>query len=77
MTSYHVVKDCQRVEVSSQSNRYEGAGLLAADPANDLAVLRTHLSGSSIPALNLKVRVGDNVFVYEPISKLLVVADGL
>ena len=72
LTNYHVVKDCQGVVVSSQSNQYEGASLLAEDPANDLAVLKTHLSPSVVPALNLKVRVGESVFVYGfPLAGLL------
>jgi S1-C subfamily serine protease len=72
LTNYHVVKDCQRVVVSSQSNQYEGASLLAADPANDLAVLKTRLSPSVAPALNVKVRVGDSVFIYGfPLAGLL------
>ena len=72
LTNYHVVKDCKGVVVSSQSNQYEGASILAEDPANDLAVLKTHLSPTVVPALNARVRVGDSVFVYGfPLAGLL------
>ena len=45
--------------VSSQLNQYERASLLAADPANNLAVLETHLSPTVALALNPEVRVGE------------------
>jgi serine protease Do len=72
LTNYHVVKDCRRVAVSYETQQYQEAGILAEDPANDLAVLKTHLSPGVVPALNLKVRVGDSVFVYGfPLAGLL------
>ena len=72
LTNYHVVKDCKRVVVSSQSNQNEGASVFAEDPANDLAVLRTSLLPTAVPAFNTRVRVGDSIFVYGfPLAGLL------
>ena len=75
VTNFHVVKECTTFNVSSNTGTTTNTHLMASDSTNDLAVLSTQLTPTTVPAFDSRVRVGDNIFVYGfPLAGLLATA---
>lgn len=64
MTNHHVVKTCKTFEVRFASGAKAPANLVASDSANDLALLRTSLKASALPAFTTRPRIGESVYAF-------------
>lgn len=64
MTNHHVVKACKTFEVSFAGGVKTPANLVASDAANDLALLRTSLKASALPAFTTRPRIGESVYAF-------------
>ncbi|MFG1396955.1 S1C family serine protease [Roseixanthobacter pseudopolyaromaticivorans] len=72
LTNSHVVAGCRALTVTQVGETGVPAQVVARDPTNDLALLKVEAKPKDLPALNTRVRVGDNIFVYGfPLSGLL------
>lgn len=72
LTNNHVVNGCTEINVARVGTPSVRAQLVAADATNDLAVLSTDLSPGSVPALGLRPRVGESIYVYGfPLGSML------
>lgn len=64
MTNHHVVKACRTFEVRFAGGAKAPANLVASDAANDLALLRTNLRASALPAFTTRPRIGESVYAF-------------
>jgi serine protease Do len=73
LTNAHVVENCQAVSVTRPGEPPQGAGVIARDRTNDLALLLTTLKPTAtVPPLRLGVRTGESVAVFGfPLAGLL------
>lgn len=72
LTSEHVVRGCSTVRVTDRAGRLRQAEILASDPKNDLALLRTSFTPSDVAALGASVRQGEWVAAFGfPLAPLL------
>lgn len=72
LTNQHVIKDCTEYTVAKVGAPGVSAQLVASDATNDLAVLSTDHTDVVVPALGLRPRVGESVYVYGfPLGSML------
>ena len=72
MTNNHVVDNCKTITVLPAGAEATTAHIVARDKANDLALLKTAVKPTEIPALRSQMRVGESVSVFGfPLSGLL------
>lgn len=72
VTNFHVIDGCKSVEITRAGAVAEPVQVLARDSINDLALLKAVNGPASVPALALRARSGDSVFVYGfPLAGLL------
>jgi S1-C subfamily serine protease len=74
LTNSHVVENCEKITVQLSSSSSETAVLVARDPKNDLAVIRTNNAAAAIAAFRegTQIRAGDTVVALGyPLSGLL------
>lgn len=72
LTNNHVVEGCKNINVIPVGGTPVSASLVARDKANDLAILRTSLSPTVVPALRPQARLGESVYVFGfPLAGLL------
>ncbi|WP_336489981.1 S1C family serine protease [Methylobacterium nigriterrae] len=72
LTNNHVIKDCTEIAVAKVGMPSMPARLVVADATNDLAVLATDHKDPVVPALGLRPRVGENIYVYGfPLGSML------
>ena len=64
MTNHHVVNSCKTFEISFAGGEKTPATLVARDAANDLALLRTNLKASALPAFTTRPRIGESVYAF-------------
>jgi S1-C subfamily serine protease len=72
LTNAHVVKDCEAITVAHGTAEPRAARVLARDETNDLAIISSGLTPTSVAALRSGVRLGEQVAVYGfPLTGLL------
>jgi len=72
VTNNHVVEQCSTIKVAIPGSPDTTAYLVARDKTNDLAVLKSTLAPSVVPALRRIARVGESVYVYGfPLTTIL------
>jgi S1-C subfamily serine protease len=72
LTNAHVVKGCRTVTVAYGAAEHQAAQVLSRDEINDLAIIASGLTPTSVAALRSGVRLGEQVAVYGfPLSGLL------
>lgn len=72
LTNQHVVDGCREITVAHVGAAPMKARLVAADAANDLAVLATETTPPEVPPLAVRTRVGETVYAFGfPLSGLL------
>lgn len=64
VTNHHVVAGCSDISVRQPGQTSLRARLVAADAANDLAVLATDFPQKTVPPLSIRARLGESVYVY-------------
>ena len=71
-TNHHVVDNCTTIKVFPVNAPATTAYIVARDKTNDLAILKTSIAPTVVPALRAQVRVGESVSVFGfPLSGLL------
>ena len=72
LTNNHVIQGCTEINVARVGMPSTRAQIVASDATNDLAVLSTDFPQGTIPALGLRPRVGESIYVYGfPLSSML------
>lgn len=64
VTNHHVIDGCTTIRVSAVGGQEATAHILAKDKTNDLAILKTPLVSTAVPALRPQVRLGESVYVF-------------
>lgn len=72
ITNHHVIETCSTVRVIPVGGPETSAYIVAKDKTNDLAILKTSINPTVVPALRTQVRLGESVFVFGyPLTGLL------
>lgn len=72
VTNAHVVKGCRDIEVGMGHGDFEPGKLVAADPINDLALLKVNATPEHAATLRFDAKQGENVEVFGyPLSDVL------
>jgi hypothetical protein len=72
VTNNHVIDGCKAINVTPVGGKATSAYLIAKDKTNDLAIVKTTLSPTVLPALRPQARLGEPVYVFGfPLSGLL------
>lgn len=72
VTNHHVIGECSAIKVIPVGGAESEATVIAKDKTNDLAILKTSLTPSQVPALRPQLRLGEAVYVYGfPLKGLL------
>ena len=72
LTNHHVIESCSTVKVLPVGGQEVAANIVAKDKTNDLAVLKTPISPTAVPALRKQPRLGEAVYVFGfPLTGLL------
>jgi serine protease Do len=71
-TNHHVVDNCTAIKVVPVGAPATTAYIVARDKTNDLAILKTSIAPTVVPALRAQMRVGESVSVFGfPLSGIL------
>lgn len=72
LTNNHVVESCKTVQATRLGSVAEPVQVIARDATNDLALLKAVAGPKTVPALAVRTRIGDSVYVYGfPLAGLL------
>lgn len=73
VTNHHVIDGCTNVTVTAVGSQKVAAQIVTKDKTNDLAILKTSINPTTVPALRTELaRVGEPIFVYGfPLSGIL------
>jgi S1-C subfamily serine protease len=64
VTNHHVIGQCSSVKVIPVGGTASPATVIAKDKTNDLAILKTSLTPTQVPALRPQLRLGEAVYVF-------------
>lgn len=74
VTCNHVIQGCEKITVSTTSGETYSVNVVASDPANDMAILKStlHLTAVPLSVASAKPRLGDKVFtIGYPLTDIL------
>jgi S1-C subfamily serine protease len=72
VTNNHVIEGCSNIRVTPVGAKETSAYVVARDKTNDLAILKTSINPTIVPALRAQPHVGESIFVFGfPLSGIL------
>jgi serine protease Do len=72
VTNNHVIEGCKAIEVTPVGSRATSAYVVSRDKTNDLAIIKTTMPPTVLPAIRSQPRLGEPVYVFGfPLTGLL------
>lgn len=72
VTNNHVIEGCKAIEVTPVGSRATSAYVVSRDKTNDLAIIKTTMPPTVLPAIRSQLRLGEPVYVFGfPLTGLL------
>ena len=72
LTNHHVIEGCTTIRTIAPNGEKSAAQVLAKDPANDLALLKSKFTGTKVAAFGTRTRLGETIYAFGyPLAGLL------
>ena len=72
VTNNHVIEGCKAIDVTPVGSRATSAYVVSRDKTNDLAIIKTTMPPTVLPAIRSQPRLGESVYVFGfPLTGLL------